>query len=108
MEFLIALALVALVAAFVTVPLRRRGAERLDASEAERAELEALKRTRYREIRDAEADHAAGKLSDADFERLDRELRADAIEVLKRLDRLDERKPEPPDRERDRASDSLD
>jgi hypothetical protein len=104
-EFLIALALVALVAAFVTVPLRRRGPERLDASEAERAELEALKRTRYREIRDAEADHAAGKLSDEDFERLDRELRADAIEVLKRLDQLEGRRP---GRERDAAGDSLD
>jgi len=107
-EFLIALALVALVAAFVTVPLRRRGAERLDASEAERAELEALKLTRYREIRDAEADHAAGKLSDEDFERLDRELRAEAIEVLRRLDRLDEAERKAPGRDRDAAGESLD
>jgi hypothetical protein len=90
-EFLLALALIALVAAFVVVPLRRRPEPSPDAFEAERAELEALKQTRYREIRDAEADHAAGKLSDADFERLDRELRAEAIEVLKRLDRLRER-----------------
>ena len=91
MEFLIALALVALVAAFVTVPLRRRAGEQApDAVEAERAELEALKQTHYREIRDAQVDHAAGKLTDADFERLDRELRADAIEVLKRLDRLED------------------
>jgi cytochrome c-type biogenesis protein CcmI len=107
-EFLIALALVALVAAFVTVPLRRQGTERPDAIEADRAELEALKRTRYAEIRDAEADHAAGKLSDEDFERLDRELRADAIDVLKRLDRLEGRKPERPGRERNAAGDSLD
>jgi type II secretory pathway component PulM len=89
MEFLIALALVALVAAFVVAPLRRRAEPAPDALEAERAELEALKETHYREIRDAEADHAAGKLSDADFERLDRELRAEAIAILKRLDRLD-------------------
>ena len=91
MEFLLALALIALVAAFVTVPLRRRAGAAPDAAEAARAELEALKQTRYREIRDAEADHAAGKLSDADFERLDRELRADAIEVLKRIDNLEGR-----------------
>jgi hypothetical protein len=91
MEFLIGLALIALVAAFVTVPLRRRAEPPSDSLEAERAELEALKETRYREIRDARADHAAGKLTDADFERLDRELRADAVEVLKRLDRLEER-----------------
>jgi hypothetical protein len=108
MEFLLALAIVVLVAAFVTVPLRRGAAEALDPAEAERAELEALKQTRFREIRDAEADHAAGKLSDEDFERLDRELRADAIEVLKRLDRLEGRTPERPGRERDAAGDSLD
>jgi len=93
MEFLISLALIALVAAFVAVPLRRRPDQDGDehTAEAERAELEALKRTRYREIRDAEADRASGKLSDEDFERLDRELRAEAIEVLKRLDRLEGR-----------------
>ena len=94
MEPLLALLLLALVAAFVAVPLRRRaGEEGPDPLEAERAELEARKQTRYREIRDAEADHAAGKLSDEDFRQLDRELRAEAIEVLRRLDRLDARRP---------------
>ncbi len=95
MEFLLALAIICLVAAFVTVPLReRRGGAtgRSDPDEAERAELEARKRVLYREIRDAEADHAAGKQSDEDFERLDRELRRDAVAVLKRLDRLGERR----------------
>jgi hypothetical protein len=91
MEFLLALVLLALVAAIVTVPLRRRAEGPADPDEAERAELESRKLSRYREIRDAEADHAAGKLSDQDFSRLDRELRAEAIEILKRLDRLDER-----------------
>jgi hypothetical protein len=90
MEFLLVLALVALIAAFVSVPLRRRaGAEGVDTVGAERADLEARKEARYREIRDAQADHATGKLSDWDFERLDRELRAEAIEILKRLDALD-------------------
>jgi len=90
MEFLLALAIVALVAAFVTVPLRRRaGEEGIDDAEAERADLEARKQVLYREIRDAEADHATGKLSDQDFARLDRELRGDAIKVLKRLDKLE-------------------
>ena len=90
MEFLLVLALLALVVAFVTVPLRRRpSGEGPDPAGAERADLEARKEARYREIRDAEADHATGKLSDRDFERLDRDLRAEAIEILKRLDALD-------------------
>jgi cytochrome c-type biogenesis protein CcmF len=45
-------------------------------------ELEALKEAKYREIRDAELDHAAGKLSDEDFALLDAELRREAVEIL--------------------------
>ena len=92
MEFLLVLAILAAVAAFVSVPLRRRAeGDGGAAAEAERADLEARKLVLYREIRDAEADRAAGKLSEGDFERLDRELRAEAIEVLKRLDALEGR-----------------
>ena len=92
MEFLLALAIVAAVAAFVTVPLRRQpDAEVPDGTEAERAELEARKEVVYREIRDAESDHASGKLTDKDFALLDRELRGEAIGILRRLDRLDKR-----------------
>jgi cytochrome c-type biogenesis protein CcmF len=49
-------------------------------------ELEALKEAKYREIRDAELDHAAGKLSDEDFALLDAELRKEAIEILDSAD----------------------
>jgi cytochrome c-type biogenesis protein CcmF len=45
-------------------------------------ELEALKEAKYREIRDAELDHAAGKLSDEDFALLDAELRSEAVKIL--------------------------
>ncbi len=54
---------------------RRRGA--LVSTEAD-----ALKEAKYREIRDAELDHAAGKLSDEDFAILDAELRREAVEIL--------------------------
>ncbi|HEX3242484.1 MAG TPA: heme lyase CcmF/NrfE family subunit [Solirubrobacterales bacterium] len=47
-------------------------------------DLEALKEAKYREIRDAELDHAAGKLSDEDFALLDAELRSEAVEILER------------------------
>jgi cytochrome c-type biogenesis protein CcmF len=46
--------------------------------------LEAQKEAKYREIRDAELDHAAGKLSDEDFAILDAELRKEAVEILDR------------------------
>jgi hypothetical protein len=48
-------------------------------------ELELLKEAKYREIRDAELDHAAGKLSDEDFALLDAELRSEAVEILDRV-----------------------
>jgi hypothetical protein len=86
--------LLVLVPVFVGWPVFRRepgGGEEADGAEAELAELEARKDAKYREIRDAEADRAAGKLSDDDFQRLDRELRREAIEILKRIDRLRER-----------------
>jgi cytochrome c-type biogenesis protein CcmF len=58
---------------------RRRGA-------LVRTEADALKEAKYREIRDAELDHAAGKLSDEDFAALDAELRREAVEILDRLE----------------------
>jgi hypothetical protein len=48
------------------------------------SELEALKEAKYREIRDAELDHVAGKLSDEDFALLNAELRSEAVEILGR------------------------
>ena len=47
-------------------------------------EVDALKEAKYREIRDAELDHAAGKLSDEDYALLDAELRREAVEILDR------------------------
>lgn len=89
LELLLAVAIVTLVAWFVTEPLRRRRSETDDHSaEAEIADLEARKEAKYRQIRDVEADHASGKLSDEDFQRLDRELRGEAVDILKKLDRV--------------------
>jgi len=89
LEYAIALlVLAALVALVVTLPLRRPGVA--DAREdARRAELEAAKEAKYREIRDAELDFRMGKLSEADWRVVDRELRGEAIEILRSLDRLE-------------------
>ncbi len=90
LEFLLAVAVVVLVAWFVTAPLRNRAAtdDDEDPALAELADLEARKEAKYRQIRDAEADRAAGKLTEEDFKRLDRELRGEAVDILKTIDRL--------------------
>ncbi len=86
-ELLIAIAILALVAWFVSAPLRRRsGTPEPRLEDPRLAELEARKEAKYREIRDTELDHAAGKLSRAEFARQDAELRREAIEILKLLD----------------------
>jgi hypothetical protein len=91
MEVLLAILIVAAVAVFVSVPLRRGAAGEAGATTTEdprRAELEARKEAKYREIRDAELDHQQGKLSAEDWARLDAQLRREAIEILRELDEL--------------------
>ena len=87
MDFLLILVVVALIVVVVGAPLRRRGTEEAEES-AELAELEAAREAKYREIRDAELDHRTGKLSDADWRAQDRALRAEAVDILRRLDEL--------------------
>ena len=87
------LAVVALVALFVTRPLWRTATTRREARrESDQvAELEAARDAKYREIRDAELDRRTGKLSEADFEAIDGALRAEAVEILHALDQARER-----------------
>ena len=51
-----------------------------------RAELEAAREAKYREIRDTELDYRTGKLSQEDFAATDGALRAEAVEILDWLD----------------------
>jgi len=97
-SFVVVLLVLALVAVFVTVPLRRqqrprgrRAAERAAKAVQAVEDLEAAREAKYREIRDAELDHSTGKLSDHDFQALDGALRAEAIEILRALDRAREK-----------------
>ena len=78
MEFALALlVLIAIVILFVVAPLRRDDQAVEDAEADRRAEL----------------DFRMGKVSEADHRATDRELRAQAIEILERLDALDDRAP---------------
>jgi hypothetical protein len=93
MTYVIVLALVLVVVFVVSAPLRRShaaGDEPADdgAADPELFELEAARDAKYREIRDAELDHQTGKLSDADWAAVDSELRAEAVEILRELDRV--------------------
>lgn len=89
MEFLLIAAVFLAVVAIVAAPLRRGRVEESERREAlELAELEAAKEAKYREIRDAEMDFRTGKLSKEDHRALDRQLRAEAIQLLRGIDAI--------------------
>ena len=85
---LIVIVLLGVVVWLVSGPLRTGAAAADEAEGARRDDLEAAKEAKYREIRDAELDFRTGKLSEEDWRALDRELRAEAMELLRRLDEL--------------------
>ena len=84
---LIVIVLLGVVVWLVSGPLRTAPAVE-EADAARREDLEAAKEAKYREIRDAELDYRTGKLSEEDWRALDRELRAEAMDLLRRLDEL--------------------
>ncbi|MFI4989673.1 MAG: hypothetical protein ACHQHO_01990 [Solirubrobacterales bacterium] len=98
---LLACLLLAVVIAIVGAPLRAARDRELagehvssdedpERQEAyERAQLESAREAKYREIRDAELDMRTGKLSQEDYEAVDGALRAEALELLDRLQALE-------------------
>jgi hypothetical protein len=86
MNFLVVIAVLFVVVVFVSAPLRRERRREAQAS-SELTELEAARDAKYRELLDAELDHRTGKLSDGDYDQLDRSLRAEAIEIMNSIDR---------------------
>lgn len=84
MEALLFVAMVLLVGWFITSPLRERGPA--PAEDADIVALRASRDAKLRELRDAELDFATGKLARRDYELLDASLRAEAAELLRRLD----------------------
>ena len=84
MNFLLVIVVLFLVVLLVSAPLRR--ARESEGRSTELAELEAAREAKYREIRDAELDHRTGKLSESDYQVLERGLRSEAIEILRLID----------------------
>jgi hypothetical protein len=89
-EILLALlALSCLVGLVVSAPLTRSAEIAAEVhADARRAELEAAKEAKYREIADAKLDHKLGKVSSADYESTHRELQSQAVQILRDLDEL--------------------
>ena len=86
---LIVIVVLTVVVLLVSAPLRGGASARAEErTEVRRADLEAARESKYHEIRDAELDYRTGKMSQADWRRLDRELRAEAIDILRQLDEL--------------------
>jgi hypothetical protein len=101
---ILTLALIGLVAAVVSAPVRRarsaaESAPAVDTPQRaddvpspsqphKRDEMEAAREAKYREIRDTELDFRTGKLSSEDYQSIDADLRAEAIEILNELDEL--------------------
>jgi len=90
LELLIVVAVVAAVALVLASPLRRARPDGGDGAPTGADELRAARDAKYREIRDAELDYRTGKLSEADWRELDAGLRAEAVEILRALDRAGE------------------
>ena len=89
MDYGIAIAVLAVLAALVIGAPLRRGPDVDQREDARRAALDAAKEAKYREIRDAELDFRMGKVSESDYRTTDRELRAQAVEILRELDELE-------------------
>ena len=70
---------------FVSAPLRAARRSPDPESVADRAELQAAREAKYREIRDAELDYRTGKLSSEDYAAIDGTLRVEAVAILDRL-----------------------
>ncbi len=96
LAYLIVLVVLAAAIYLISSPLRTARRETMaDRTASRRAELEAARDAKYREIRDAELDVQTGKLSTEDYEAVDRTLRSEAIEILNRLDEVQKESPVP-------------
>jgi hypothetical protein len=98
--FICTLILIAVVVLVVSAPVRAARARSVRPTPLEAArdpqreqvrrdELHAAREAKYREIRDAELDYRTGKLSREDYERVDGDLRSEALAILDSLEALD-------------------
>jgi type II secretory pathway component PulM len=85
LQYLLVLAVLAIALYAISQPLLSARRASAIASDDVRA-LEAARDSKLQEIRDAEMDMRTGKLSDEDYQAIDGALRAEAVQILERLD----------------------
>ncbi len=86
LQILLSMVAVGGVITFLAWPVLKGVDERV--VDAERAELEDAKQAKYREIKDAELEHKAGRMTREQWEETDAELRREALQILRRIDTL--------------------
>jgi hypothetical protein len=86
MELLLTAILLGAVVTIIAGPLRRGGGHSASRELSQRGAIEMAKDAKYREILDAELDYHTGKLSEVDYREVDRQLRVEVSELLRRLD----------------------
>ena len=86
MELLLTAILLGAVVTMIAGPLRRGGGRPEPREPSQRAAIEMAKDAKYREILDAELDYHTGKLSEPDYREVDRQLRVEVSELLRRLE----------------------
>jgi hypothetical protein len=86
MELLLMVILLAAVVIVIAGPLQPGRGHAKPAALSQRDAIEMAKDAKYREILDAELDFHTGKLSEADYREVDRQLRGEASELLRRID----------------------
>jgi hypothetical protein len=85
LQYLLVLVVLAIALYVISGPLLSARRASAIASDDVRA-LEAARDAKLQEIRDTEMDLRTGKLSDEDYEAIDRALRGEAVQILDRLD----------------------
>jgi hypothetical protein len=91
MSYVIVLLVLAIGVTVISGPLRVARHEVVDEGRlADVAELEAARDAKYSEIRDAELDLRTGKLSEEDYSAVNGSLRAEAVDILHRLDETEQ------------------
>jgi type II secretory pathway component PulM len=85
LQYLLVLAVIVVALYVISQPLLSARRASAVASDDVRT-LEAERDSKLQEIRDAEMDLRTGKLSDEDYDAIDRSLRGEAVQILERLD----------------------
>ena len=81
------------VVAYVLAPLFRQDAaeaERVGAAVSELRDLASKREMLLSALRDLEDDHASGKIDEEDYREMHDRLSAEAVEIMKQLDAVDE------------------